>query len=330
MSWRAGLLAAVAIAIPVAFGGSDYVMGIVVAALTVAAIALAWAMLGNLGGLISFGHSAFFGIGAYASALLSMKLGVSPYLGLLAGGGAAALSAILAIPALRLHGPFFAMAMLAYAQIFRIVVTEWKSVTNGAIGLLSIPGFTPILGFPMNGKLGGYVLTVAIITAIALVYFAIRRSVYGLALVALHHDDAPSQALGVPTYWLKAGMLLLSAFATGVIGAFHAHFLNFLSPGYAFSMEWVILPIAAGIFGGYRRILGPIIGGLVIYCADQLVFKALLPEGHQVLLGAVLVATVVLSTDGIAAIPGRWRAARERPRPQDAAVGGREVSHVDG
>jgi branched-chain amino acid transport system permease protein len=328
MSWKLGVLAAIAVAVPVVFGGSDYVMGIVVAALTVAAIALAWAMLGNLGGLISFGHSAFFGIGAYASALLSMKLGVSPYLGVLAGGVAAALSAILAIPALRLHGPFFAMAMLAYAQIFRIVVTEWKSVTSGAIGLLSIPGFSPILGFPMNGKVGGYVILIVIASAIALVYFAIRRSVYGLALIAMHGEDAASQALGVPTHRLKTGMLLLSALATGMIGAFHAHFLNFLSPGYAFSMEWVILPIAAGIFGGYKRILGPILGGIVIYCLDQLVFKALIPEGHQVLLGVVLVVTVVVSTDGIAALPGRWRSIRQGQR--NAAVARAEVSHVDG
>jgi branched-chain amino acid transport system permease protein len=327
MRWKAAALAAVAVGIPLALGRSDYVMGIVVAALTVAAIALSWAMLGNLGGLVSFGHSAFFGIGAYVSALLSLRLGLSPYLGIAAGGVAAALSAVLAIPALRLRGPFFAMAMLAYAQIFRIVVTEWRSLTLGSAGVLDIPRFPPILGLRMDGKVGGYALIVLILTVVALAYRAIRRSVYGLALVGMRAEDVASQAIGVPTHLLKTAMLLLSALATGAVGAFHAHFLNFLSPAYAFSMEWVVLPVAAAIFGGYRYILGPVIGGLVIYCLDQLVFKAIIPEGHQILLGVMLVVTVIVSTDGIAALPGQLRSFRDRRRSSRATT---EASHAEG
>ena len=94
-------------------------------------------------------------------------------------------------------------------------------------------------------------------------------------------------------------MLFLSAFMTGVMGAFNAHYINFLDPDYAFSGLWTMLPIVAAIFGGYRTITGPLIGAVVIYLLDQLVFKELMPIGHQIVLGALLGAMILFAPEAL-------------------------------
>ena len=97
-------------------------------------------------------------------------------------------------------------------------------------------------------------------------------------------------------------MLVVSAFMCGLVGAFNAHYINFLEPDYAFSSVWVTLPIVAAIFGGYRTLTGPVIGAVAVYLVDQLVFKAIMPSGHQLVLGLLLVAMVLLSPDGLLSI----------------------------
>ncbi|MBP2296840.1 branched-chain amino acid ABC transporter permease [Azospirillum rugosum] len=298
-------LAVAYVAVPLAFGGNPYVMGLIVAALTIGGIAVAWALLGNLGGMVSFGHAAFFGVGSYTSAVLSMKLGVPPLAGLLLGGLGAAIASIATMPALRLKGPYFALAILAYAHIFQILATEMTGVTGGAGGLLSIPRFPTLLGVDLGSKTGGYVIILTIVVLSAAAYAAIRRSAWGLALKAMHDTEIATRVIGVPSTHLKAAMLALSAFITGVVGAFNAHFINFLEPDYAFSGAWTVLPIAAAIFGGYRTVWGPVIGALTIYLLDQLVFKELMPHGHQFVLGMLLVGMILLSPGGLAPILGR-------------------------
>eukprot|EP01034_Spumella_vulgaris_P040987 gene40987-50713_t len=129
-------------------------MSTIVAALVIGGVALSWALLGNLGGMISFGHSAFFGVGAYVSALCSMRLGVPVLPSMLLGGVGAAAASIAMLPVLRLRGPYFALAILAYAHIFRIIATEWTSVTRGAGGLANIPALPTLAGYDFSGKAG--------------------------------------------------------------------------------------------------------------------------------------------------------------------------------
>jgi branched-chain amino acid transport system permease protein len=131
-------LVATYLVVPFALGGNSYVMSLVIASLIIGGVALSWALLGNLGGMVSFGHAAFFGVGAYTSAVLTMQYNVPVFIGLVLGGVGAVLSAVLMLPVLRLRGPYFALAILAYAHIFRIVATEWTSVTNGAGGIARI------------------------------------------------------------------------------------------------------------------------------------------------------------------------------------------------
>lgn len=295
----AALLLAAYAGVPLALGNHLYVMSTLIAALVIGGIALAWALLGNLGGLVSFGHAAFFGVGAYTSALCVMKLGLPVLLALPLGGLGAALASLAMLPALRLRGPYFALAVLAYAQIFRILATEWTGLTNGAGGLAAIPQLPVVLGIDLASKSGSYAVVLSLVLLFAAVYAAVRRSYYGLALRAMHDGDQAVRVLGVNSVLLKAAMLLLSAFMTGVVGAFNAHTINFLEPDYAFAGVWTVLPIVAGIFGGYRTITGPLVGAVVVYLADQLLFKAALPSGHQIVLGVLLCAMVLMSPTGL-------------------------------
>jgi branched-chain amino acid transport system permease protein len=307
-------LLAVYIGVPLALGGDAYVMSLVIASLVIGGIALSWALLGNLGGMVSFGHAAFFGVGAYTSAVLSMQYGVPVLLAILCGGVGAVIAAIAMLPVLRLRGPYFALAILAYAHIFRILANEWSSVTGGSAGISNIPRLPVVLGYDLSGKTGNYLVILSIVLAFAAVYHLIRRSPHGLALRAMHDSDDATRVVGVNNTLLKGLMLVVSAFMCGAVGAFNAHYINFLEPDYAFSALWVTIPIVAAIFGGYRTISGPIVGAVVVYLIDQLIVKSIIPTGHQLVLGVLLVAMIVASPDGLLAL------VRKFMRKKDAAA----------
>ncbi len=285
--------------VPALLKGDSYLLSLTVSALIVAGIAVSWALLGNLGGMISFGHAAFFGIGAYASAILTMKFGWPVLLAIPAAGACASLASLAMLPALRLSGPYFALAILAYAHIFRILATQMSSLTGGSAGISSIPGLPGFATPNLLSGLGPYFLALTLVLAFCLVYSRVHSSYYGIALRAMHDSEDATRILGVNSVMLKAWMLLLSAFMAGMVGAFNAHIINFLEPDYAFSSTWSILPIIAAIFGGYRTITGPMIGAIVIYMLDQLVFKAMFSSGHQIILGVVLAAMILLAPDGL-------------------------------
>jgi branched-chain amino acid transport system permease protein len=307
-------IAAIYIAVPMLFGADNYVMSLIIASLVIGGIALSWALLGNLGGMVSFGHAAFFGVGAYTSAVLSMQYHVPVFIAMLLGGVGAIVAALAMLPVLRLRGPYFALAILAYAHIFRILASEWTSVTGGAAGIANIPRLPVLFGVDFSGKTGNYLVILTIVLVFALAYALIRRSPHGLALRAMHDSDDATRVVGVNNTLLKGMMLIVSAFMCGVVGAFNAHYINFLEPDYAFSALWVTIPIVAAIFGGYRTITGPLIGAVVVYLVDQLIVKNILPSGHQMVLGVVLVAMIVASPDGLLAL------VRKFGRKKDAAT----------
>ena len=285
--------------VPLLLGGNSYVMSLLVASLIIGGVALAWALLGNLGGMVSFGHAAFFGVGAYVSALLSKSYDLPVLITIFLAGFGASIVSIVMLPVLRLRGPYFALAILAYAHIFRIISIEWESLTGGAGGLSNIPRLPTFLGIDLATKTGSYLLVLSLLLLFVIIYIIIRQSSYGIALRAMHDSEDATRVVGVNSVLLKAMMLFVSAFMTGIIGAFNVHYINFLDPDYAFSGNWVMLPIIAAIFGGYRTIYGPIIGAVTIYMVDQLIFKSIMPTGHQLVLGSLLVAMIILSPNGL-------------------------------
>jgi len=292
--------------VPALFGRSDYAMGLVVASLTIGTIALAWALLGNLGGMVSFGHSAFFGVGAYVSALLVVRAGVPTFAAMIAAGIGAALASIVMLPALRLRGPYFALAILAYSQIFRILATELTPITGGAAGVFNVPRLPTVLGVHFGTNVGSYLVVGAIAVLFAWAYHLIRSSHYGLALRAMKESEDATRVVGMNSTLAKGLMLLVSAAMTGVVGAFNSHYIGFVEPDYAFSSEWTVMPIIAAMFGGYRTIAGPVVGAVSVYLVDQVVFKAMMPKGHHLVLGALLAGMIIVSPVGLLPVLGRW------------------------
>lgn len=314
------LLALVACLIPLVYGGNGYIMGLMVSGLIVAGVALAWALLGNLGGMVSFGHAAFFGVGAYASALLSAKAGLPVPLALLAGGAVAALSSLAMLPALRLSGPYFALAILAYAHIFKILATELSWLTGGSAGFARFPVLPTIAGIDFSSRIGSYWLLVVMVGLCLLAYRAVKASNVGTALRAMAESEDATRVVGVNATLLKAWMLLFSAFITGLFGAMNAHIINFLEPDYAFSGNWSVLPIIAAIFGGYRTILGPVAGAIAIYLFDQLVAKAILPVGHQIILGVLLAGMILIAPNGLFGLFGKKKTETKKTGAAHAAA----------
>lgn len=295
------------VGVPLVVGRDLYLMSVTNASLTIAGVALAWALLGNLGGMVSFGHSAFFGVGSYVSALLTLKAGWPVFPAMLAGGLSAVVASLAMLPALRLKGPYFALAILAYAQIFRIVATEMSGITGGSSGLSSVPGLPKVFGFDLATKTGNYLVILTLVLLFALAYYFLRRNYIGLALRAMHESEDATRVVGVNSTMLKTAMLMLSALMTGLVGAFNAHTINFLEPDYAFNATWAVVPIIAAIFGGYRTIVGPLVGAVVVYLVDQLFLKNILPTGHQIVLGILLVGMIILSPAGLTTLSFRKR-----------------------
>ncbi len=214
---------------------------------------------------------------------------------------AAAVGGAVSLPALRLRGPYFALALLAYAQVLRILVSDLR-FTGGAAGLLSIPRLPVVLGLDLSSRLGSYLLAAALVLLATGAYEVAYRSAYGLALRAMEESELATRAVGVASVRLKAAVLLASAFVTGLMGALNAHVIGFLEPPYAFSGDWTLLPVVGAILGGYRTLWGPALGAVVMFLADQLLFKALLPYGHQLILGVVLGAVILLRPQGVASL----------------------------
>src|SRR5215470_16473698 len=155
-----------------------------------------WNLLGGYAGQISFGHAAFFGTGAYTSTILLLKLGISPWPGMLAGG---LLAALLSIPVgwltLRLRGPYFALATLAASEVVRIVVFNWDRLTGGGDGLNILVNLGSLLKF--------YYIALALACSAVAVVWVITRSRWGLFLNAIKEDEDAAEALGVAATRMK-------------------------------------------------------------------------------------------------------------------------------
>lgn len=300
----AAVFAAVAV-LPVALSFNPYYLSIFVAALILGAVSMAWNLLAGVCGQISFGHAAFFGVGAYASAILSTKAGWSPYPAMAVSGAAGVLAALLiGLPALRLKGPYFAMAILAFAEAMKLVAVNLTGLTEGSRGIYDIPAPPPIrlgglaLDFTAS-RVTNYYFAAVLMLGVYLAVTLIRRSSAGLAMAAVHGDEETAAAVGVPVVRTKALALAASAFLTAVMGAFYAHYVRFLSPDSAFDGSWSVMPIVGSLFGGMGTLVGPSVGALVITGLDEFVFKRFFATGHRLFFGLLLAVVIVWAPSGL-------------------------------
>ena len=289
--------------LPVVSHYNDYILQVFTHALLLATLALAWNIL-SVSGAISLGHAAFFGVGAYGSALLSLDLGVSTWLTIPLGGLlAATVAMIMAMVCLRLRSAYFALATLAFVEIPKVITDNWDSLTRGSLGLVGLPGLPSLQLASYRFQIGGsstgsyYFLLFYALLLLLLVTF-IFRSNLGLALRAIREEEVAAQALGIQLQRYRLLSLLLSGFFTGITGGFYAHLVRYIEPGLVYGLHFSAMPLVFAICGGRFTILGPALAALVLYPLDQFLFHPLLPAGHEFLYGAVIILAILFMPSG--------------------------------
>jgi branched-chain amino acid transport system permease protein len=289
--------------LPLLVQSNHYILQVFTHALLLASLALAWNLLGASGS-ISLGHAAFFGAGAYGSALLGLDLGLSSWVTIpLAGLIATGLGLIMGLICLRLRGAYFALATLAFVEIPWVITDNWDAVTRGSLGLVGISGLPSfnIHGFRIDfgsGIIVSYYLVFAYFVILLGIVAVVFRSNIGLALQAIREEEVAAEAVGIHVNRYRMLSLLLSAFFTGVCGACYAHLVRYIEPGLVYGLHFSAVPMIFAICGGRFTILGPAVAAMVLYPMDQFVFHPLLPAGHEFLYGAVLILTVLFMPNG--------------------------------
>lgn len=229
-----------------------------------AVAASAWNIAGGYAGQFSLGHAAFFGIGAYTSTLLFTLYGLSPWVGALAGGVlAASVASALARLTLRLKGPFFALATIAFAEVLRITVVTMRSVTGGSQGI-SI-GFEPSLGNMMfSGRMPYLYAMLALLTLVVLATFALQRSWFGYSLAAMREDQDAAETLGVHTVAMKIASTAISAFLIAIAGTMYAQYILLIEPSTVLGLDFSIQVAVIAIIGGMATPIGPVLGAILM------------------------------------------------------------------
>ena len=280
------------------FVTNNFVLHALTMSLIFAILAASWDLLFGFAGQVSFGHAGFFGLGAYASAMLSYYAGLSPWLGLLAGGLIASVFGLLVgFPSLRLRGVYLALATLACSEMLRIVVTNWVPVTRGTLGFNLHPGFTFVPNTPTTHY---YIILAGAALSTGSMYLMAARSRLGLVLRALAVDDIRAQALGVDVFRMKLLAFSVSGFFAGFAGALYAHFIGLVTPNETAS-SLTILIVAMATIGGVGTIIGPAIAAIVIHFITEMLQIAGTVY-DQIAVGLVLMLFVLFLPDGIAGI----------------------------
>jgi len=278
--------------------------------LIAASLGQAWNIIGGLANQISLGHAAFFGIGAYASTILQVQFGISPWFGVLVGMVLAGLAAVLlSLPTMRLKGPYFALASLAFAEVCRIVVAAWSAVTGGPQGI-SVPflGDDPLM--MQFRTAGGYLpLMVGLFVVVFVTFALLANGRMGYLLRAVREDEQVAEVSGVNTFGIKLGGAVISAVLTAAVGTLFAQFVYFIDPDTVFSVVSVSIRAALiAIIGGIGTLGGPLIGATLVVLLEE-AFNAYLSNtaagAAPFTFGLVLVVIVILRPRGLVSLfPG--------------------------
>jgi len=283
---------------------SDYYQHLVIIALMWVVIGSSWNLLAGYTGQVSFGHAIFFGIGAYTAGIFVTKLGVSAWWGMMFGGITAMVIALfVGWICFRLRGPYFALATLAGGEIFRLVATNWEGLTDGMVGILIIQSF--------RSKLPYYYIALALAATTIYVIHLIMKSKLGFYFVSIREDEDAAESFGINASLYKNLSLLVSAFFTGMAGAFYMNYMAFIDPEVVFSLHYIsIMAILVGIVGGVATIMGPAVGAFVMVGVQELFrssFFGLAPEwvsqGHALVFGLLVVFVIMFLANGIV---GDW------------------------
>ncbi len=258
-----------------------------------AILAQAWNFIGGYTGYVSFGNVAFFGIGAYVTAILMVQAKLDFFPSLAAGGLFAALfAAIIGPPLLRLKGHYFAVATLGVASAVQQIVAGWDSLTGGGVGL----------DLPLNSAANFfqliYFLMLAVLVLSVAVTFVLSRHKLGYGWVAIRENEDAAKALGIDATLFKTAAFVLAALFTGLAGGIYAYYNTAIAPDTVFDIGYTVNPILICIIGGTGTVLGPIVGALIFQVlSTYLAFQ--FPGLQNSLLGLTMILVIIFMPGGV-------------------------------
>lgn len=256
-------------------------------------------------GYLDFGHVVFFGIGAYVTGVLMVKLDFSFFSAMIVGAMAATfISIIVGMATMRLRGGYFAIAMLAFSEAIKHLTLELKDITGGGNGL-SLPIYTNYLFF--------YYIMLSVMTVVVLTTYWIEKSKFGYALRSIREAELAAEVSGVPTLRCKLAAFAISAFQAGAIGSIYAYWMTFLYPGDTFNVVITVNMVIMTFLGGSGTILGPVIGASFLATISEILWAKFIYT-HLVFVGVIMVLVVLLMPQGIVGLvrhkikgKGLWR-----------------------
>ncbi|MCX5638851.1 MAG: branched-chain amino acid ABC transporter permease [Planctomycetota bacterium] len=254
-------------------------------------------------GLPSLGHAAFFCIGAYISALLALNLGMSPWVGLMAGAcGAALFGIVIGMPSLRLKGDYLALATFGAGMIVYSVAKNWVGLTRGPMGLPGIPGFS-ILGFSLDTTWSYLMLVIAFVLITVFVLRRLVSGAYGRVLRSIREDEIASETLGKHTAMYKLQVFVVGAFFAGIAGSLYAHYITFIDPSSFTVMESITILLMV-IFGGMGSLKGSLTGACALVFFPEMLRFIGMPSSiaapmRQMIYGLLLVVLMIKRPQGL-------------------------------
>lgn len=289
--------------------GNPYYLHVLIMAGIFAVLSLSLNLLLGYTGQLSLGHAAFFGIGAYASALLTLKLERSVWEGMVL---AIILSGVsgwgIGRVALKLRGAYFVLVTISFAGVISLVSVNWMELTNGPLGLPGVPA--PELGpWSFRTKSAYYYL---VLIAVALSYFVCRRLVasrIGRAFLALRENEALAESVGIDVTRYLVLAAVVSAAMAGLAGSLYAHYTRFVSPE-VFLFSYTVTMVIMVVAGGKGTLAGPVVGALLFTALPEALREVTSWQWQMLAYGAILVLLVFFLPRGIVPTLSRLRKSR--------------------
>ena len=252
-------------------------------------LAVSYDIVGGSMGYMNLGHSTFFGMGAYTTAIL---LNQGHHLGLcLAAAGvvAAVFAALVSYPIFRLRGAYFALATFGLISLMGILGNNLRDLTGGAGGISTPSG---------DHTVTSYYLSVAVSIATVVLNLGLSRSRFGLALLSIREDEEVARALGTPTTLYKSLALIVSSVPAGLIGGVYVWNVTYISPPAVFGLEIALSPIVMAMLGGTGTVMGPIIGVFFLTVLQEFLWTQI-PYLHLTMYGIVMVLVGLFMPGGL-------------------------------
>jgi branched-chain amino acid transport system permease protein len=299
------VLTAVLLTLPL-WLGSPYYVHIAIMAGVFAVLALSMNLLLGYTGQLSLGHAGFFGIGAYASALLTLKLEWPFLVGLAAAVALPGLAGwAIGRLALKLRGAYFVLVTISFAGVVHLVSVNWIELTNGPLGLPGIPP-AEIAGFTFRTKTAVYYLVLAVALVAWIVCFRVVDSRVGRALVALRENEVLGESVGIdPTHYLVVATIISAAMA-GAAGSLYVHYTRLVSPE-VFLFSYTVTMVIMVVAGGKGTLTGPVVGAIIFTVLPEALREVTSWQWQMLLYGVILILTLFFLPDGIAPAFSRRR-----------------------